>query len=300
MLSFISQRNILTKDVLQQLVIIFVHKMLYLFIDFSSLCFFYGRSLMLSHSFSLAKVFMEEALQGFAVICPVCKFLHLFMDLSCNSWMRARRGFFVFDFIHLCVGDLLSHFQVSQYENVQDNVNVSCTPLICHLKGQIWGKEPARRVSRWIFQHWARGQALPQKWQFWASVWKSLLLPFSLYYLSSHDATTAWRREKRAWEGNVHSSKCLAKENGNHGHWDLFCWINKNAKHKYACPPTCLCSVSVFWLPVWVLFVLFDLVIMSCHHVDMTGYDMMAVQWPFTSSWWYSKDRHYLEYLYNM
>lgn len=48
-------------------------------------------------SLSLAKNFMREALQGLAVICFVCKILHLFMDLSCDSQMWARRDFvFIF------------------------------------------------------------------------------------------------------------------------------------------------------------------------------------------------------------
>lgn len=151
-------------------------------------------------SLSLAKSFMREALQGLAVICFVCKILHLFMDLSCNSQMWARRGFFVFDFTRLGVGDLFSHFQVSRCENVRDNVNVSRSCTTLPFEGTDLGMEPARRVSWWIFQDWARGQAHPQMWQFWASVWKSLLLPFSLYYLDSHDVSVGWRCENQALE----------------------------------------------------------------------------------------------------
>lgn len=94
-------------------------------------------------SLSLAKSFMREALQGLAVICFVCKILHLFMDLSCNSRTRARRGLFVFHFNRLGVGPFIQSFSsFPQNKNGQDDINTSCSCalLLSHLKGQIWGR----------------------------------------------------------------------------------------------------------------------------------------------------------------
>lgn len=84
-------------------------------------------------------------LQSFALCVNLC-----ICSWICHVILECESGgaFLVVAFICLCVGDLLSHFQVPKYENTQDNANVACTPLICHLKRQIWGKEPARRVSR--------------------------------------------------------------------------------------------------------------------------------------------------------
>lgn len=75
--------------------IILVHKVLHLFMDFPFFYLSFMGALMLIQacSFSLAKTFIWDALQGLTVVCFKCKILHLLMNLSRYPWMGARRGF---------------------------------------------------------------------------------------------------------------------------------------------------------------------------------------------------------------
>lgn len=245
-------------------------------------------------SLSLAKSFMREALQGLAVICFVCKILHLFMDLSCNSPMWAR-AFFDFHFTVLGVGDTFSHFRLSRCEITCEITLMLPDPI--PLSSAIWRDRSGKGTSQEGVRVNFPGLSLGPSSSSHVTVLGFSLEKPAVTILAVLPGQSQCHHSMKTWKPGFGRDCALQRVPGERRQAivvnEIFVIRSiKIIKMNMHFQPRASFFVFVFWLSMCFLFLSFLSICMWTNilwrgSMLTSWYNMMAVLWTFTFIWWY-------------